>query len=67
MNSLKKSMRWRHMNPDEYPDISCEPPEVAEVGDSWICPDCARKFHYILVTLQPENVVTEAWFTDELR
>lgn len=55
------------MNPDEYPDISCEPPEVAEVGDSWICPDCARKFHYILVTLQPEEVVTEAWFTDELR
>jgi hypothetical protein len=52
---------------DDYPDISCEPPAEAEVGDEWICPHCARKFYYILITLKPEEVVTEAWFTNELR
>lgn len=52
---------------DDYPDIDCELPESAEIGDTWICPGCARKFYYIHVTLQPENIVQEAWFTNELR
>lgn len=49
----------------EATDIECDPPYNGEVGDSWICPKCARKFHYILITLGPEDIEAEAWFTNE--
>jgi hypothetical protein len=52
---------------DDYPDISCEPPAVATIGDEWICPKCARKFHYVNMKLMPQEQTVEAWFTNELR
>jgi len=55
------------MEPDDYPEIPCEPPNNADIGDSWICPKCARKFHYIYITLEPEGVEAECWFTNEIR
>jgi hypothetical protein len=55
------------MDEDDFPVIPCLPPLEAEVGDSWICPDCARKFHYLVITLESENIEANVWFTSELR
>lgn len=56
-------------NPD-YPDIDCDPPDGAEVGDVWFCPYCARKFQRIVMSwtdkLDQEHEA-EAWYTSEVR
>lgn len=52
------------MNPET--DIACEPPLPAEVGDEWICPDCARKYYYVLMVLEDQGIEAEAWFTSEI-
>lgn len=51
---------------DDLPDITCNPPIPAEVGDQWICPECARKFTYIIITLEDWGFQSEAWFTREI-
>lgn len=51
---------------DDLPDIPCDPPLPAEVGDQWFCPECARKFHYVLIQLEDRDVEIKAWFTSEI-
>lgn len=46
-------------------DFPCDPPDEAQVGDAWVCPGCARKFYYILITFE-DLPVAEAWYTDEI-
>ena len=53
------------MEYDDLPEIPCEPPIPAEIGDVWYCDGCARKFHYVLMTLD-NDVEIEAWFTSEI-
>jgi hypothetical protein len=51
---------------DEYPELDCNFPTGAEIGDTWICPECARKFHYVLITVEDTGCAYEAWYTDEI-
>ena len=50
----------------DYPDIDCDPPDQAEVGQIWYCPGCARKFNYSLFELEDTGEVYYAWFTMEI-
>lgn len=45
--------------------LPCVPPGSAEVGDVWYCPDCARRFDYVLF-LQDDEIEIEAWFTERI-
>lgn len=51
----------------DFPDIDCLPPPVGSPGDVWYCPGCARKFYYVLITIEDNNAQVEAWYTDEVR
>lgn len=51
---------------DELPDIPCEPPLPAEIGDVWFCPECARKFYYVMFSLDDGHTEVEAWYTSEI-
>jgi hypothetical protein len=45
--------------------LPCETPLIGEVGDVWYCPECARKYYYILITVD-DIPAAEAWVTNEI-
>lgn len=46
-------------------ELPCEFPEEGEVGDVWYCPACARKFYYVMITVD-DKPVAWAWITNEV-